>query len=157
MNHSLLLSKLEGFGFSRSSLTLIQSYLCNRFERTKVNASFSDLNEVLAEIPQGFVLDPFLFNIFLKDIFFFITNSNICNYPDNILHVFDKNLHIVKSNLKANFALCKNNFMKYTALVPVKCYFVNKQSNKPDKVNLNRTEITSSKSKKLLCMFIYKK
>ena len=41
-NHSLLLTKLEANGFSTNSLKLIQNYLCNRFQRTKVNESFSD-------------------------------------------------------------------------------------------------------------------
>ena len=40
-NHSLLLAKLEAYGLSMASLKLMQSYLCNRFQRTSVNASFS--------------------------------------------------------------------------------------------------------------------
>ena len=41
-NYSLLLTKLEANGFSTNSLKLIQNYLCDRFQRTKVNRSFSD-------------------------------------------------------------------------------------------------------------------
>ena len=43
INHSLLIATLEAYGFSMTSLKLMHSYLCNRFKRTSVNASFSDL------------------------------------------------------------------------------------------------------------------
>ena len=46
INHSLLLAKLEAHGFSMTSLNLMQSYLCNRFQRTSMNASFSDSKEI---------------------------------------------------------------------------------------------------------------
>ena len=42
INHSLLLAKLEVYGFAMTSLKLMQSYFYNRFQKTSVNASFSD-------------------------------------------------------------------------------------------------------------------
>ena len=55
-----------------TSLKLMQSYLRNRFQRTSVNASFSDWNEIETGAPQWSILGPLLFNIFLNDIFYFI-------------------------------------------------------------------------------------
>ena len=52
INHCLLLAELEANGFSTSSLKLIQNYLCRRFQRTKVNRSFSGWTEILAGIPE---------------------------------------------------------------------------------------------------------
>ena len=75
INHSLLLAKLDAYGFSRASLKLMQNYLCNRQQRISINGSFSDWTEVVTGVPQGSILDPPLFNIFLNDIFIFI-----CNY-----------------------------------------------------------------------------
>ena len=46
INHSLILDKLEAYGFSMASLKLLPSYLCNRFQRTSVNASFSDWKQI---------------------------------------------------------------------------------------------------------------
>ena len=46
INHSLLLAKLEAYGFSMTSLKLMQSYLCNRFKRTSANALFSDWKKI---------------------------------------------------------------------------------------------------------------
>ena len=65
INHSLLLAKLEAYGFSMTSLKLMQSYLCNRFQRTSVNASFSDWKEIETGVAKGSILGPLLFNIFL--------------------------------------------------------------------------------------------
>ena len=42
INHSLLLAKLDAYGFSRKSLKLMQNYLCNRQQRISTNGSFSD-------------------------------------------------------------------------------------------------------------------
>ena len=66
INHSLL---LEAYSFSMTSLKLMQSYFCNRFQRTSVNASFSDWKEIETGVPQGLILKPLLFSILLNDIF----------------------------------------------------------------------------------------
>ena len=80
INHSLLPAKLEGYGFSMASPKSRQSSLCNRFQRTSVNASLRDWKEIETVVPQGSILGPLLFNIFLYDIFYFINNCNLCNY-----------------------------------------------------------------------------
>ena len=67
---SLLLAKLKVYGFSNQALSLLQSYLCKRFQRSIIKGSFSSWNEVITGVPQGLILDPLLFNIFLNDIFF---------------------------------------------------------------------------------------
>ena len=53
INHSLLLDKLDAYGFSMTSQKLMQSYLCNQFQRTSVNASFSDRRESETGVPKG--------------------------------------------------------------------------------------------------------
>ena len=56
------------------------SYLSDRKEGTKVNSSFNEWGNILCGVPQGYILGPLLFIIYINDIFFFINNSNIANY-----------------------------------------------------------------------------
>ena len=124
INHSLFLAKLEAYGFSMNSLKIMQSYLCNRFQRTSVNTSFSDWKETETGVPQGSILGPLLFNVFLNDIFYFINNGNLCNYADdNTLYSIGKSLNMVKENLKINFLIMQKWFYEnHMVLYPGKCH-----------------------------------
>ena len=46
LNHDLLIAKLHAYDFSEESLQLIKSYLTNSWQKTKVNASFSNWTEL---------------------------------------------------------------------------------------------------------------
>ena len=62
--HDLLIAKLYAYGLVMSSLNLLQDYLSNRKQRTKVDFFFSSWEGILSGIPQGCILDPLSFNIF---------------------------------------------------------------------------------------------
>ena len=55
-NHSLLLTKLDAYGFSRTCLKLMQNYLSKRQQKISINGSFSDWTGVKAAVPQRFPL-----------------------------------------------------------------------------------------------------
>ena len=106
INHCLLLAKLDAYGFSRTSLKLMQNYLCNRQQRISINGSFSDWTEVITGISQGSILCPLLFNIFLNVIFMFISKCNLCNYADdNTMYSTGKDLNQIRTNLEMDFMI----------------------------------------------------
>ena len=53
INHELLIAKLSIYGFSKSSITLMNSYLTKRLQRISVHNNFRFLKEILSRISQG--------------------------------------------------------------------------------------------------------
>ena len=84
LDHELLIAKLNAYGFSLPALRLINNYLSNWRQRTRIRNSFSDGFEVILGVPQGWILGPLLFNIFLADLFLVLKDVDIANSAANI-------------------------------------------------------------------------
>ena len=82
LNHDFLMAKLKANGFSLPRLRLIHDYLSNRKQRTRINNSYSTWMEIVLGLPQGSILGPLLFNIFLADLLFIVNSTDIANYAD---------------------------------------------------------------------------
>ena len=117
INHELMSAKLHAYGFSKKTLTIMLTYFTNRLRSTKVNTTFSDWSELKKGVPQGSVLRPVLFNVFLNDLFYILDVTKVCNYADDTtLHACDDSLKQLISRLEHDCYLAinwfENNYMK---------------------------------------------
>ena len=79
INHELPL-----LNYTRMTFLLMRSNLQDRWQRVKINATYSFWTQLLQQVQQGSVFGPILFNIFINDIFFALKGIDICNFTDGI-------------------------------------------------------------------------
>ena len=81
--HDLLVAKLYAYGFGEKTLAFFYSYLKRRKQSVKINDISSTFETILTGVPQGSILGPILFNIFLNDLLFFIEKAELYNFADD--------------------------------------------------------------------------
>ena len=157
LNHNLLIAKLEAYGFDNSALGYIYNNLKQRKQRTNVVNSDSSWKKLLYGVPQGSILGPILFNIFINDIFFFIDETKIANYAD------DTTTYAIEANVKKLLDLLESE-----ATIILKWFRANEMKSNDDKchlfvanketvsLKLGNDTIDSSQTVKLLSVLIDK-
>ena len=151
LSHDLLIAKLEAYNFEKSALKFIYDYLKDRKQRTKVGKFYSFWRELILGVPQGSILGPLLFNVFLNDIFYFLDKAKMANYAD------DNTIYSIEENIDSLLYLLKNetltvlNWFKINEMKPNsdKCHLIIANSNQVS-INIDMEVIDSSNSVELL-------
>ena len=93
VNHSILINKLEKLGVGGNLLKWIQDYLTNRKQRTFANGSTSREGDVLCGVPQGSILGPTLFLVYINDL------KNVLKTCDSYLYADDTVVTLTGSDI----------------------------------------------------------
>ena len=83
VNHKILLSKLKHYGIRGITLNLVQNYLKNRTQFVEINKKSSAILPIDYGIPQGSVLGPLLFLIYINDLNDAVAFSKIHHFADD--------------------------------------------------------------------------
>lgn len=105
VNHKILLDKLYNYGIRGNAHKLITSYLQNRKQRVKVNGFMSDFCEVKTGVPQGTILGPLFFILYINDL--------LINLPEDIILSYADDTSVIATDMNWQIAELKmNNYLK---------------------------------------------
>jgi hypothetical protein len=114
VDHNILLKKLEYYSVNNTTLSLIKNYLTNRSIKINVNGKLSNSKPLSIGVPQGSVLGPLLFIIFVNDMCYLDLNSKVILFaddttlstfgtsPGDIITKIEEDLDVISNWLKHN-------------------------------------------------------
>ena len=88
INHNIMMKKLQGCGISGPLLRLLESYLQERIQYVQLNKSKSKTRSITYGVPQGSLLGPRLFSLYVNDLPSAIASSEVCLFADDSTFYF---------------------------------------------------------------------
>ena len=105
VDHSILLAKLEAMGLSNEIDKWFQSYLSGRQQLVDVAGTFSSCENITCGVPQGSILEPLLFLIYVNDMPGVIGNKLLLYTGDSAILVADKDISTVENALQTDLQI----------------------------------------------------
>ena len=99
LNHDILLTKLEHYGIAGTSVAWFKSYITNRVQYVEIIGICFGLLNIEKGVPQGSILGPLLFIIFINDIHRSSTEFKFITYADDTTLISSLSLFIPDSNV----------------------------------------------------------
>ena len=140
--HSLIISKLVAYGFDTNSVNLLTDYLSHRPQRVKTGGAVSPWSVILKGVPQGSIMGPVIFYIFMNNVFLSDLKGDIFNYADDTSVLVngtskDEVVNKLTESTKEIINWCNTNQMEAN---PAKFQAMIADETTPSTINITETE-----------------
>ena len=106
VNHNILMKKLEYYGIKGIPNCWLTDYLTNRHQRVNIGDTFSTYQTITCGVPQGSILGPLLFLIYINDMFKATKFSTLYHFADDTNLIYsNKNEKLLRKNINIDLSL----------------------------------------------------